>query len=253
MNEVGLPSGYRLHHLPVVGSTNDEAKALARAGAAPGTVIWADVQSAGRGRRGREWQSPAGNLYMSLIQRPAGPPATAAQLGFVTALALSDALAVLPNREGGVTAISLKWPNDVLVNGRKIAGILLESETGIGGDVDFVVIGTGVNIATAPEGVEYPATSLAAEGIRDIAPAALLNNFIAAFDHRARQWRTTGFPAIRAAWLARANGIGESIRVRLERSTLDGRFLDLDDDGALVLQSAEGVRRITAGAVFPAA
>ncbi len=92
MSEAGLPPGYRLHHLPVVGSTNDEAKSLARAGAAAGTIVWADAQSAGRGRRGREWQSPVGNLYMSLIQRPAGPPATAAQLGFVTALALSDSL-----------------------------------------------------------------------------------------------------------------------------------------------------------------
>src|SRR6185436_13795822 len=119
--------------------------------------VWADEQTAGRGRRGRTWLSPPGNLYLSLVLRPNDPPARAAQLGFVAALGLGDALAGLA---GPRLQPRYKWPNDLLVNGKKLAGILLESENAAADRVDFVVIGIGVNIAVAPDDVEYPATSL---------------------------------------------------------------------------------------------
>ena len=251
MNAPGpvLPEGFRLHRYDTVRSTNDEAKLLARAGAPEGTLVWAREQSAGRGRRGRIWLSPPGNLYLSLVLRPEGAPSRAAQLGFVAALGLGDALAKLAGPE---MQLRYKWPNDLLANGKKLAGILLESETSASDRVDFVVVGIGVNIVSAPEDVEFPATSLAAQSVAGITPAVLLEGFARNFDIWARRWREEGFAPLRAAWLARAMGLGERIRVRLERSTLLGRFLDLDDDGALVLDGAAGRRRIAAGEVFPA-
>lgn len=125
-------------------------------------------------------------------------------------------------------------------------------ENAAGDKVDFVVIGIGVNIAHMPRDVEFPATSLAAEGVAGITPAVLLEGFVRHFSDWARRWRAEGFAPVRAAWLAAASGLGEPVRVRLERDTLLGRFQDLDEDGALVLDGAEGRRRITAGEVFPA-
>lgn len=244
-----LPATFRLLRYARLGSTNDAAKDLARAGAAEGTLVWADEQTAGRGRRGRIWQSPPGNLYMSLILRPGGPPMRAAQLGFVAALGLGDAIAGLA---GPALLLAYKWPNDLLADDRKLAGILLESETSASDTVDFVVIGAGTNLASKPDNVEYPATSLAEQGFPGVTPPLLLGAFARHFEEWLQRWRFEGFAPVRAAWLARASGVGEAIRVRLERSTLFGRFLDLDDDGALVLGAAEGRRRIAAGEVFPA-
>ena len=245
-----LPEWYRLHRFGSVGSTNDEAKTLARAGAPEGTLVWADEQSAGRGRRGRVWRSPPGNLYLSLVMRPGGTPADAAQLGFVAALGLGDGLDQIC-RPG--LRLRYKWPNDLLAGGRKLAGILLESETAALDRVDFVVIGIGVNVASAPRDVEYPATSLADEGIAGVPPATVLAAFARHFADWVERWRRDGFAPVRAAWLGRAGGLGELIRVRLERHTLDGRFRDLDAAGALVLDTADGRRHITAGEVFPVA
>jgi BirA family biotin operon repressor/biotin-[acetyl-CoA-carboxylase] ligase len=251
MNSIGplLPEGYRLLRYDSIGSTNDEAKALARAGAAKGTLVWAGEQTAGRGRRGRLWLSPPGNLYLSLVMRPAVTPASAAQLGFVTSLALAEGIGSLC---GPSLDIRCKWPNDILAAGRKLAGILLESEITENETIDFVVIGAGANLASRPRDVEYPATSLAEQEFPGIDPERLLQAYIRRFDCWARIWRAQGFAPIREAWLARAAGLGEEIRVRLERATLFGRFLDLDDDGALLLGMEEGPRRISAGEIFPA-
>jgi len=125
-------------------------------------------------------------------------------------------------------------------------------KTAASGAVDFVVIGTGVNLLSHPENAEYPATSLAENGIGIIPPALLLEGYVREFDAWLARWREEGFAPVREAWLARASGIGEDIRVRFERMTLTGRFVDLDEDGALLLDGAEGLRRIAAGDVFPA-
>ena len=246
---LSLPGSYRLHFYQTIGSTNDEAKRLAHLGAPEGTLVWAGEQTAGRGRRGRSWASPPGNLYLSLVMRPGGAPGRAAQLGFVAALGLGEAIERLA---GPALYLRYKWPNDLLANGRKLAGILLESETTADGAVDFVVIGTGVNLLSRPDSTEYPATSLAEEGIATVMPALLLEAFVRRFDRWASRWREAGFAPVREAWLGRASGLGEVIRVRLERATLTGRFLDLDENGALLLDSAEGRRRVAAGDVFPA-
>jgi len=232
-----------------VESSNEELRLLARQGAAAGTVLWAGQQDAGRGRRGRRWISPPGNLYCSILLRPLCAPMLAAQLGFVAALAVGDALRpLLP--EG--TALGLKWPNDVLIQGRKCAGILLESETGADGLVAWVVAGIGINIVSAPEAMEYPATSLKAQGCGEMAVSDVLESLCAAFFARCRIWDEQGFEAIRAAWLEHAEHRFGEVRVQLGDTAMTGRFVDLDVDGALLLETDEGSRRIAAGDVFPA-
>lgn len=245
-----LPPPFRVAAYETIGSTNDEAKRLARDGAAEGLVVWALQQNAGRGRRGRAWVSPVGNLYLSLVLRPRCRAAVAAQLGFVAALGLGDALGELA--PPGID-IRYKWPNDLLANGKKLAGILLETEMVAGEQPEFVVIGVGVNLASSPRDVPYPATSLAEEGTATIAPQTALAGFIEHFAPWLGRWREDGFSPIRASWLARAKGLGETVQVRLERGTLDGRFLDLDNDGALLLDTPQGSRRIAAGEIFPVA
>lgn len=243
-----LPSLFRLAAYDTIGSTNDEAKRLAREGEAEGLIVCAKAQTAGRGRRGRNWASPPGNLYSSTLLRPNCRAGTAAQLGFVAALGVGGAIGELAPEIG----LLCKWPNDLLANGKKVSGILLETEM-IAGDIpDFVVLGVGVNLASSPSDTPYPATSLAAEGAPEIVPLTMISVFARHFAKWLARWREEGFAPIRQAWLARASGLGEPVQVRLERDTLEGRFLDLDGDGALLLGVAGGSRRIAAGEIFPA-
>lgn len=243
-----LPPGWRLVRHRVVGSTNDEAKRLARAGAAERTVVWALEQRAGRGRRGRPWHSPPGNLYCSLILRPQVPPARAAQLGFLAALAVGGALdALVP----GLAGLSYKWPNDVLLGGRKLCGVLLESEMREGERLAFLIVGIGVNLRAAPPASEFPATSLAEQGCPDLGPPSALAAVAAEFARWLALWEVEGFAPVRAAWRRRAV-LGVESEIRLHRLTLRGRLADIDDEGALLLEQAGGCRRIAAGEVFPA-
>lgn len=246
-----LPPEYRLIAYDSIDSTNDEAKRLAREGAAEGTLLWALEQTAGRGRRGRAWISPRGNLYLSLILRPNCPVSRAGQLGFVAALAVGGALrAILPRIE----RLAYKWPNDVLVNGRKIAGLLLESETVGPEKLSFVVVGVGVNLTVSPQSTEFPATSIIEEGLSEVIPEVMLEEFAAHFRSWNMRWQAEGFGPVRAAWLAAAaTARGEPIRVRLDALGLCGRFLDIDHNGNLLLDCAGECRRIAAGEVFPAA
>jgi BirA family biotin operon repressor/biotin-[acetyl-CoA-carboxylase] ligase len=246
--QASLRSFYRLVSHERIASTSDEAKALAQQGEPAGTLIWARTQTAGRGRQGRNWVSPAGNLYASLILRPAVPVAIAAQLGFVAAIAVADScLSFAPE-----AAISLKWPNDVLLNGRKLAGLLLESQSRGDGMLDWLVLGIGINLATYPTDVEYPATALSATGA-DTGAEAMLGTLAASFLAWYERWRDgAGFATIRTEWLARARGIGQPIRVRLPGEMREGVFGGLDTDGALLLDTATGRQRIAAGEVFPA-
>jgi len=221
-----------------VGSTNDEALRLALAGAPLPLWVTAERQSAGRGRGGAAWTSEPGNLYASVALQ--NPPERPNALPFVAALALHDAASSLaPGAD-----LKLKWPNDLLLSGAKLAGILAESR-----GQSAVVIGFGVNCAHAPKATRHPATSFAQRGFA-VAPADLFAPLRAAFDRRLCEWRASGFAFVRAAWLARAAGIGGDIAVRLPHTTLFGTLIDLDTDGRLVLGSPEGVRRIAAGEVF---
>ncbi len=231
-----LPDGWTLVALQSVGSTNDEAARLAAEGAPEGTVVWAREQTGGRGRRGRHWASPVGNLYSSTVVRPDCLAARAAELGFVAALAVAD---IVPQDR----SVRLKWPNDVLVDGGKIAGILPESSVGEGGKVEHVVMGIGVNVGFAPKLAEmrYPGAALGGS------VEAALGNLAHALARRLAQWRHEGFGTIRAEWLAQAGPIGLEVDVKLGEELLQGRFAGLDQEGALLLDTPGGRRKIVAG------
>lgn len=210
--------------------------------AAPeGTVVQADVQNAGRGRFGNAWVSPAGNLYMTVVLRPPVAARFCAQASFVAAVALADALAAC-----GVApaSINLKWPNDVLVDGAKIAGILLEMETGGQGEAPaFLLAGIGVNIMHAPEG---------AARVAAFAPTCDVNTLrgalLHAFDSWYGAWLTHGFASVRARWLAQAYGVGQPVTARMADRRLEGVFDGIDSDGNLLMQEAGGgVRPVNSG------
>jgi len=246
----GAAQAFRVVAFDTLDSTNEEARRRIRSGtAAAGMVIWALCQQAGRGRRGRRWESPAGNLHCSLILRPDCPPAAAAQLSLVAAVAVGEALEAGLGRGGRP---QLKWPNDVLIGGRKVAGILLEADPDEAGGAGWLVVGVGVNIDHHPEGTDYPATSLSGEGAEPPDAAGVLELFLARFEPWYRRWCREGLAPVRAAWLERAVGIGLPVTVRLHAETVAGTFAGLDEDGTLLLDLVGGGvrRRVTAGDVF---
>ena len=240
-----LPPGYVLHAFDRLESTNDEARRLAEQGAAAGAVVVAGEQIKGRGRHGRAWASPPGNLYASLLLRPEGTLAEVAQLSLVASLALAEALIALAPPAADVR---VKWPNDVLVRGAKVAGLLLESAAEADDRVAWLIIGSGVNIASAPAGTPYPATALRDQGFLPVTPLDLLGRYLGALDGWLARWRSGGFGAVRPAWLALSSGVGDRVRLRLGREEVAGRFLDVTAAGALVIAQDDGRRReITAG------
>jgi len=253
---------YRLHAFPEIGSTNAAALAAARDGD-PGRAWFVTAhQTAGRGRRGRRWQTPAGNLAASVLLVVDLEPAAAAGLGFVAGLALDEALRrtapslavhiALDGAEGGGMAggrLRLKWPNDLLLDGKKLAGILLEGERLASGRF-AIVSGIGVNVAAAPANLPYPAASLNQLGI-PIDAALLFRALSEAWARVEKVWDLgRGFPAIRGLWLDRAAGVGERVTVRIGEATVSGVFETIDDTGRIVIQEANGCRRsIAAGEV----
>jgi BirA family biotin operon repressor/biotin-[acetyl-CoA-carboxylase] ligase len=239
--------GQALHSAEVLPSTNDRAKELAEAGAVHGEVVIAESQTAGRGRRGRTWSSPSGrNLYMSVVLRPQLPPQRAPELTLVASIAACDAC-----RQAGVEA-SIKWPNDILVDGRKVAGILTE----LSADPDavhWVVLGIGVNLNAAeadfPEEIRDAATSLAIERGQPV-PRAL---FAAALISILEQWIDThaseGFAPIREAWRSRSCTLGWEVRVDADGGEVVGVAEDVDETGALLVRTATGLTRLVSGDV----
>ncbi|MAH83705.1 MAG: biotin--[acetyl-CoA-carboxylase] ligase [Rhodospirillaceae bacterium TMED8] len=250
MQSINIPAAYNLVSLKKVSSTNEVAKTMAEKGeeAAPdGTLIWALEQTAGRGRRGRNWYSPAGNLFTSLILRPEVPAVRMPELGFVAALAVCDALDSLsePGHQ-----VQLKWPNDILLNGKKVAGFLLETErTSSEQNIQWIVLGMGLNVSWHPEDTQYPATSLRFEEWPTTVEQAL-EAYTRTFLGWETRWLNDGFLPIRNNWLIRCKGINEEIEVRLGHENLIGVFTDLDENGALVLKQSNSTRKITTGDVF---
>jgi BirA family biotin operon repressor/biotin-[acetyl-CoA-carboxylase] ligase len=233
-----------------VGSTNTEALRRAREGEFGPFWISAQRQSGGRGRRGRAWASEPGNLYASLLLTDPAPSALLPQLCFVAGLALHDAVGALCGLEA--PRLALKWPNDLMLDGAKCAGILVEGEVAPAGRPLAVVIGFGVNCAHHPTDTPYPATHLAATG-HAVAPQVLLSALDAAISVRLAEWRGgDGFSAIRANWLERAGTLGQPVTVRTGTEVVEGRFETLDGDGALVLVRGDGTRtRIGTGEILP--
>lgn len=230
-----------------VGSTNDEAFRLAEERGYSRLLVSAESQTSGRGRRGRGWVSEPGNLYMSLFLRRPSRPEHCSELSFVAAVALHGAIADCVN--GQASSCTLKWPNDVLWEGAKIAGLLLEAKMQ-SGEINCV-IGIGVNCNSYPHDTPYPATSFKARGIAlsaDELFAEVKRHLLLNID----LWNGgKNFEAIRLRWLQHAQGLGDALRVRLADEEIDGHFLDLDPKGRLVLQLSNQTKRIiTAGDVF---
>jgi BirA family transcriptional regulator, biotin operon repressor / biotin---[acetyl-CoA-carboxylase] ligase len=232
----------------VTSSTNDDVIALALDGAPDGIWVRADAQTAGRGRRQRAWVSVSGNLYCTGLMRLTPNEGPLPQLSFVAALAVFDAVAHWLD----IDRLALKWPNDLLLDGAKVSGVLLET-SGVGSGQDrWVAIGVGVNIATHPTDLAYTATSFAAAGLSPVPTAnEMLLRLIEGMGRWRAKWQMEGFPVIRAAWLARTRSRGQRVTVRVGDEAITGVFEDLNDDGALILRLETGaVRAIHAGEVF---
>ncbi|MCF1709576.1 biotin--[acetyl-CoA-carboxylase] ligase [Tabrizicola sp. J26] len=236
--------------LPSVDSTNAEAARLAAEMAGPCWVLGLE-QTGGRGRRGRPWVSPKGNFYATLLMHPTEAPDVVALRSFAAALALRDALVGIT---GLPDAFQLKWPNDVLLNGGKLAGILLES-AGQGGRVGHLAIGIGVNLISAPDpatvepGAVAPVSLLSEIGLR-VTPEAFLDRLAPAYARREAVFVRDGFAPLREAWLAHAARLGEPIRARTGTRTDEGVFETIDASGALVLRQPDGRLAIPAAEVF---
>jgi BirA family biotin operon repressor/biotin-[acetyl-CoA-carboxylase] ligase len=240
-----VEAGHRLIVHDRLDSSNSEALRLARSGEQGPLWIIAREQTAGRGRRGREWFSADGNLAASLLFVVAVTPPVAATLGFVASLAVHGACRTLAPE----VDVALKWPNDVLADGGKVAGLLLESE--VQNSSMAMVVGIGVNLASAPDGMPFPAQSLRALG-HDVPAEQAFVALTDAWVSFADRWNGgRGFDVIRKAWLAQARGIGQSISVRTGERVENGIFETLDEEGRLVLRAADGTARvISAGDVY---
>jgi BirA family biotin operon repressor/biotin-[acetyl-CoA-carboxylase] ligase len=252
-------AGYSLLAFDTVGSTNAEALSHAKGGATGPLWVVSSHQTAGRGRRGRAWETPRGNLAASLLLTLDMERPKAATLGFVAGLALNRAVTELAPGiavKVGVdgldeprTRLTLKWPNDVLADGAKLAGILLEVEEIAQGRL-AVVVGLGVNVVSEPEGMPYPTTSLTALGAHITAEALFASLSDAWTDFHELWDGGRGLPEIRRQWLAQAAGLGAPVAVRLGESILRGRFETLDEEGRLIVLTDDGERTaIAAGEV----
>lgn len=239
-----FPSGSSVQFYDTIDSTSLEAKRLAKAGAAGPLWITAGQQTAGYGRRGSAWFQAEGDVAASFIFAPRGDRMVLAQLSYVAALAVSDTIAACVKGAD----VSVKWPNDILIDDKKAAGILLEL---LAGDDPVIVLGVGVNVVSAPAEVEYPVARVFDHSPGNVpAPLEIIENLDAAFARWREVWREEGFVAIKTHWLERAARLGEKITVRLPDKERVGLFKGISDDGALVLATDEGDELITAGAVF---
>jgi len=236
-------AGVRLVSHELLTSTNAEALSLAQNGERGPLWITAERQSAGRGRRGRTWVSEPGNLFASLLLSDPAPPEHWPELSFVAALAIHDSIAEVASAIR--PHVSIKWPNDLLLKGKKFAGILIE-----GDGAASVAVGIGVNCTSHPRDTDYPATDLAAGGA-DVPAAALFKSLSVKMQGRLAQWnRGEHFATVRTDWLARVAGLGDTIRLRLADREISGKFETVDDTGRLVVLLPNGGKEaIAAGEV----
>jgi BirA family transcriptional regulator, biotin operon repressor / biotin---[acetyl-CoA-carboxylase] ligase len=237
--------GWRIVRFGAIDSTNEEARRLALAGETGPLWIVAEEQTAGRGRRGRTWVSPKGNLYSSVLIIDPCAPAVAAQLGFVAGVALARAA-----KDVGATEIGLKWPNDLMSRGAKCAGVLIEG-FGLGSAGTACVVGIGVNCAHAPQGLSYTTTCLTKTDGEAVNPGKLFERLVERFGEALDIWRAgQAFDTIRGAWLDFAFGLGERIAIKTGTGQRDGVFEGIDASGRLLMRSERGLDTIEAADVW---
>jgi len=239
------PWAARVEVLDEIDSTSSEAMRRVLSGETGPLWLRANVQTHGRGRSGRTWASPRGNLYATLVFAPGCAQGQVPQLSLVAGIAVHDTVASLG---AAPAALRLKWPNDVLLGGAKVSGVLAESTAGQGG-MPLVLLGIGINLAVSPEPAAI-ATHLSAHGL-DLAPDAALRALDAGISRWLALWdRGNGFAAIRTAWLERAGPEGEALAINAAGGRVEGRFAGIDADGSLLLRDGEGrSRRFTFGDV----
>lgn len=243
----GLRFGHPLHYFAEVGSTNDEARRLAETGAPEGALVAAEAQTAGKGRAGRRWLTPPGAaLAFSLVLRPALTPAHAARLTMLAGLAVAEAVEAVVTRP-----VALKWPNDVLVEGAKAGGILVES--GLTGDrLEYAVVGIGLNVSAAPppEAVDFPAAALQAAGAPLVGRWQLLRGILARLEAHYPLLTSPDVETLPGLWSARLAWLGENVAARGAGEEMVGRAEGVDLDGALIIRLANGeARHVRAGDV----
>ncbi|MHB8137471.1 MAG: biotin--[acetyl-CoA-carboxylase] ligase [Smithellaceae bacterium] len=233
----GKMIGHRLHYYEEIGSTNDEAFRLGSSGASEGTVLIAESQSAGKGRMERTWHSPAGaNIYTSIILRPSFETMRATQIPIAAGVAVAETLnKYCPGK------VWLKWPNDVLIGGKKVCGILAQMKMS-GHAIDFVVVGVGINVNLTreqfPQDIQTIATSLAIEAGREISRLELIISLYENMAKWYRQLTENGFDSVKEKWLGFSDMIGKTISVMFREETVSGKAVGLDEDGALILLTA---------------
>lgn len=242
---IKLPDGFDRQAFLSIDSTNKEAIRKIENGAPTGLWVTSEEQTDGRGRAGREWVSKPGNLYCSLIYNTGKDLFTSSQLSFVTSLAVHDTITEFLN----VGDIKCKWPNDVLVMGKKICGILLET-TSNEDDQIFMVIGIGINIEHHPELTMYEATHINEHSNNKFSHVDVFSILAQKMAFWLNTWQVGGFSRIRQVWLENSKGIGEVITVKSGNEEFVGRFVDLDGNGALKLKTDEGEKIIHSGDVF---
>jgi BirA family biotin operon repressor/biotin-[acetyl-CoA-carboxylase] ligase len=242
--------GTRFHYIRELDSTNNYARSLAEQGAAEGTIVIAEQQTQGRGRLGRRWVSPPfANLYCSIILRPTSLPVNAPLITLTAAVALADAVGSF-----SPVAPAIKWPNDILAGGRKLAGVLTEAVSD-SRKIEFVIVGIGVNVNFAlesmPPEIRERATSLSVLTGRSVSREALLRRLIQDLDRCYGILEENGFAAIRPRWDARFGLRGQRVRVETTDQTITGRAIGIEPDGALLIEAPGGTQRILAGDVIP--
>jgi len=237
---------FRLRVHEALPSTSDLVLRLAEAGEPEGLAVLARRQTAGRGTQGRAWEGRAGNLHLSILLRPAEPMRHAPQWGLLAAVALADAVAeCLPE----TASVRLKWPNDLLLNGAKAAGILAETAATPDQRIAWLSLGFGVNLAHAPEVPGRATACLADAGIAPPAPEAFAERLLAALDRRRRERLLDGFGPTRAAWLARGPALDTLLAIRCAGSDIAGRFAGLAEDGSLLLATGGRIHAVASGEV----
>jgi BirA family biotin operon repressor/biotin-[acetyl-CoA-carboxylase] ligase len=236
-NLAGKFIGHQLYYYEEIGSTNDEAFRLGLAGAPEGTALIANSQNAGKGRMQRVWHSSAGsNIYTSIILRPQIEPTRAPQISILAGVALAEALeSYCPDK------IKLKWPNDILIDGKKVCGILSQAKTTVS-EVDFIVLGIGINVNISynqfPKEICLLATSLAMETGREISRQELIISLYENLTKWYNQLMKDGFGRIKEKWLSLSPMIGQTVQVMFQEEAVSGKAIGLDEDGSLILLAA---------------
>ncbi|MEQ9449870.1 MAG: biotin--[acetyl-CoA-carboxylase] ligase [Rhodospirillaceae bacterium] len=249
--EPHLPPGWRAMKFDSLDGTNAALRRIVEieGDVEEGLLVWARAQTAGRGRLGRVWESPEGNVYASILVKAPEDRARAPQLGFVASVAVFEAILELPRHNAPPPPAAHKWPNDVLVDGAKVCGILPELVTNADG-TEWVIVGIGLNLrSTSVQDAMYPVGALTDHKV-DTTPEHALTVISRAFSNWLSRWRTEGFAPLRTAWLERGPAIGTQVSVGMPNGTENGAFAGLSEDGALLLDTATGRKTILVGDVL---